>query len=142
MEKYRSDNVIYAVGHKSYKEIAQLYRQHDIFIHMGDHEGLGLGFYESIVCGTPILTIDTPLNNEIIHEGLNGWLVKCDYLPLNDNKEGIVMPASITVADVKEKMLMIIQNYQRDAMYHSTLIDYMKVYPIDQYCEQLRKILQ
>ena len=91
---------------------------------MGDHEGLGLGFYESIACGTPVFTINTPPNNEIIIEGKNGWLVNCDYTPLTDNNEGIVQKAVINVQDLKNKMLDIINTYDRKQMSDSTVKDY------------------
>ena len=48
--------------------------QDDIFIHLGTQEGLGLGFYESLYCGTPILTIDWVPNTELIQHNKNGWI--------------------------------------------------------------------
>lgn len=107
---------------------------------MGDHEGLGLGFYESIVCGTPVMTIDTPPNNEIIKEGINGWLIPCGYTNLTDNKDGITYRATITVPHIKAKMLEIINHYQREMMYQSTIMDYIKRYPVEVYSEQIKKM--
>ena len=140
IDKYRSNNIIFSVGQKSYAEIVTLYKKHDIFIHMGDHEGLGLGFYESIVCGTPVFTIDTPPNNEIIHEKVNGWLVRCDYTPLNDNKEGITLRASLKISDIKAKLHEIITSYNREQMYSSTINDYVYRYPLGSYVEQIRSL--
>jgi glycosyltransferase involved in cell wall biosynthesis len=141
VDKFKSHNIIISVGQKAYKDIVNLYKKHDIFIHMGDHEGLGLGFYESIACGTPVFTIDTPPNNEIIHEGVNGWLVRCIYTPLTDNNQGIVYKALINVNDVKTKLFEIICQYNRDQMYQSTINDYINRYPIDLYSEQVKKML-
>jgi len=140
INKYASDNIIIKVGAKSYKEIAQLYKDHDIFVHMGDHEGLGLGFYESLACGTPVFTIDTPPNNEIIKEGHNGWLVKCDYGKLTDNNEGIVKKAMISSRDIKSKLTQIINGYNRQEMHISTIKDYIKRYPLNNYSEGIRRI--
>lgn len=140
MDKYRSNNIIFSVNQRSYKEIVDLYKKHDIFIHMGDHEGLGLGFYESIVCGTPVFTIDTPPNNEIIHEGVNGWLVKCGYASLNDNKEGITYKATLSISDIKAKLLDIINHYDREQMYQSTVMDYIIRYPIELYSNQIKRM--
>jgi len=140
IERFKSNNITFFDSQKSYKEIVDLYKKHDIFIHMGDHEGLGLGFYESIACGTPVLTIDTPPNNEIIHDGVNGWLVRCTYTPLNDNKEGIVLRASISVPDIKTKLYEIITTYNRENMVQSTIMDYVNRYPINVYSEQIKKI--
>jgi len=141
INKYASNNIIIRVGAKSYKEIAQLYKEHDIFVHMGDHEGLGLGFYESLSCSTPVFTIDTPPNNEIIKEGSNGWLVKCDYTKLIDNNEGIVKKASINTKDIKSKFLQIINSYNRSENYNSTTKDYIKRYPISGYSDGIKKLL-
>ncbi len=138
--KFASSNVIISVGSRSYKEIAQLYKKHDIFVHMGDHEGLGLGLYESIVCGTPVITIDTPPNNEIIKEGRNGWLVPCTYEKLNDNPDGIVRKAVVQARDIKAKMSSIIETYNRKTNHEKTTQDYAMRYPINLYTDQIKKI--
>jgi glycosyltransferase involved in cell wall biosynthesis len=140
LEKYRSHHIIFNVNQKPYRDIVDIYKKHDIFIHMGDHEGLGLGFYESLACGTPVFTIDTPPNNEIIREGINGWVVRCNYVPLTDNNQGIVYKACVEIEDLKNKLLDIINHYQRENMYHSTVADYICRYPIGTYAEQLQKI--
>lgn len=140
IEQYKSSNILFDVGAQSYNNISKLYKTNDIFIHMGDHEGLGLGFYESIVCGTPVMTIDTPPNNEIIRENINGWLVECGYTQLNDNDEGIVYRANITPNNIKNKLLEIISTYNRDKMYKSTINDYINRYPISEYYDQINKI--
>jgi glycosyltransferase involved in cell wall biosynthesis len=140
ISKYVSNNVIIKIGAKSYKKIAQLYKEHDIFVHMGDHEGLGLGFYESLACGTPVFTIDTPPNNEIIKENLNGWLIKCEYVKLNDNIEGIVKKAVISAKNIKNKLAIIINTYNRQELYHSTIKDYIHRYPIDTYSNSIKKL--
>jgi glycosyltransferase involved in cell wall biosynthesis len=140
LDKLKSANIIISVSQKSYKEIVDLYKTHDIFIHMGDHEGLGLGFYESLACGTPVFTIDTPPNNEIIRDGINGWVVRCGYTPLTDNKEGIVQKAAITSGDIKVKLYSIIQSYDRHKMMASTIMDYATRYPISVYSDQIKKM--
>lgn len=142
INRYASREVIIKVGSRTYAEIAKLYREHDIFIHMGDHEGLGLGFYESLASGTPVFTIDTPPNNEIIHEGQNGWLVKCDYDKLTDNNEAISKKAIIHVGSLKEKFMHIINNYNRKQIQESTWTDYQSRYPVSAYLDDLRKIIE
>src|SRR5207302_9422714 len=112
-------------------------------IHLGDHEGLGLGFYEAIAAGTPVLTIDTPPNNEIIREGINGWLIQCDYAQLTDNDEGLVKKAVISVKDLKSKLVYLMQHYacvsDRESMRRSVMMDYLKRYPIHVYTEMIRR---
>ena len=63
--------------HLSYSEILNLYNRNHISIQLSKHEGLGLGFYESCCMGTPVITLDSPPHNEVIHDGKNGWLLSC-----------------------------------------------------------------
>ena len=109
---------------------------------MGDHEGLGLGFYESIACGTPVLTIDTPPNNEIIVEGQNGWLINCEYDQLVDNNQAISKKATISIRSVKEKMLQIINGYSRKNSQEGTMRDYSNRFQINNYLDNWKKILE
>jgi len=74
-----------------YNEILRLYHTYDIHIHMGTHEGLGLGFYEAIQQGCPVLTMNGEPNNEIIIDNKNGWFVDCRQHPMTDNLQGIVL---------------------------------------------------
>ena len=141
INKFKSSNILIRVGARSYAQIAELYKKHDIFIHMGDHEGLGLGFYESIACGTPVLTIDTPPNNEIIKEGLNGWLVSCHFDKLTDNNQAISKKATITVRSIKDKLLQIISSYDRKTWQQCTHKDYLNRFPIDSYYTNWKRIL-
>ena len=69
----------YHIGNLSYKDVINKYLESDITIHLGDHEGLGLGFYESLNCYTPILTLNCYPNCEIIKNNRNGWLIDCQF---------------------------------------------------------------
>lgn len=74
-------------NHLSYKDIMNLYHTHHIAIQVSKHEGLGLGFYEAVSTGTPVLTLNTPPHNEIILDGINGWTIECYYKKMTDNKD-------------------------------------------------------
>ena len=75
---------------------------------MGSHEGLGLGFFESIYCGTPILTMNWTPNNEIIQNYINGWLINCNYEILYDNDNSLINRGTIKEKDLKNKIIEII----------------------------------
>jgi glycosyltransferase involved in cell wall biosynthesis len=107
--KYASSSCAIHIGSKDYKTISGLYRDR-IFIHMGDHEGLGLGFYEAMASGSPVLTIDTPPNNEVIKHGVTGWVIPCTYIDMTDNTDGIVNRATIMVKDIKTGIINIANN--------------------------------
>ena len=71
--------------HLAYEQIIELYYEHHIVIQVSKHEGLGLGFYEALATGTPIITLNTPPHNEIVINEINGWLIECYYKKMNDN---------------------------------------------------------
>lgn len=77
--------------HIPYYEILQFYHENDVCIHMGTHEGLGIGFYEAVQQGCPVLTMDCEPNNEIVINGKNGWTIDCTAHKMTDNTDGIVM---------------------------------------------------
>jgi glycosyltransferase involved in cell wall biosynthesis len=79
----------------NYKNVIQVYLNADITIHLGDHEGLGLGFYESLNCYTPILTLNCYPNCEIIENNKNGWLIDCQFENFTDNNKGLVKKGKI-----------------------------------------------
>lgn len=120
-------NVIYKFN--NYKDIIKLYHKHDVFIHLGGHEGLGLGFYESLACGTPVLTMNCAPNNEIILNNVNGWLIDCYYEEMTDNTDGLVKTGKIEVKDIISKIqyiitctcniLNVIDDYQKRFSYNT-----------------------
>jgi glycosyltransferase involved in cell wall biosynthesis len=110
IDKYRCNNIKYHLNNLSYKLIIDKYFEHDIFIHMGSHEGLGIGFYESIYCGTPILTMDWIPNSEIIIDNENGWLTNCSYSDIHDNDNSLLNKGIINEKILKKKIIEIIEN--------------------------------
>lgn len=75
--------------HLSYTEILNMYNENHISIQISKNEGLGLGFYESCFMNTPVITLNAPPHNEVIHHNNNGWLLPCyfekDEKPENEN---------------------------------------------------------
>jgi FkbM family methyltransferase len=71
-------------------EILDLYEEHDVSIQVSSHEGLGLGFYESISRGTPVLSLDAPPHNEVVLEAQTGWLIPAKPMAMPDNDRSIV----------------------------------------------------
>ena len=118
ISKYKK-HITFIFENKSYYENLQIHRKHDIFIHMGSHEGLGLGFYEAIQSGTPVITIDTTPNNEIIHNNVNGWLINSKKFKLIDNKQSIIYGDIFDENDLKKKVLEIIDNFDEKKMFNN-----------------------
>lgn len=74
----------------SHREILDLYSNHDISIQVSSHEGLGLGFYESLACQTPVISLDQAPHNEVIIDGRSGWLLESKKIELKDNDQAMV----------------------------------------------------
>jgi glycosyltransferase involved in cell wall biosynthesis len=76
-------------------EIADLYLNHDVSIQIPSHEGIGIGFYESISLGTPVVTIDSSPHNEVVVPYRSGWLLPAVPIALPDNPYGVVGAAKL-----------------------------------------------
>jgi glycosyltransferase involved in cell wall biosynthesis len=118
---YNNPNIIVSVQNRSYREIVETTKKHDIVIHVGCHEGCGLGLFEAIACGTPVLTINNPPNNEIIIDGVNGWTVDYSAHNLTDNMYGLTMRSVVKPDALKRKLLEIDRMYNRENMRKSVL---------------------
>jgi len=93
MQKYSTHPSIRIVTqHLSYTDILKLYAETDVCIQVSRHEGLGLGFYEALAMGCPIITLDTPPHNEIVTD-MYGWRIPCTYEPVKENNESIMQAA-------------------------------------------------
>ncbi len=98
-------------NHKmSYTDILKLYSHHHISIQVSSHEGLGIGFYESIAHGVPVISLDTPPHNEIIVNNISGWLLPCTYEPLPDNKDPVIDNALFKIENLTELIIKISKN--------------------------------
>ena len=96
----------------SHAEILNLYAQHHVSIQVGSHEGLGLGFYESLSCGTPVISLDCAPHNEIIINDKTGWLLPIQEIPLPDNDEGLVKAAGFNSCHLTEKIIYLANHPQ------------------------------
>lgn len=86
IRKYESHPRVNLIqDHLKYSEIINFYHTHHVSIQVSKQEGLGLGFYEALSSGTPVITLDTPPHNEIIIHDHNGWVLDCFYKEMTDN---------------------------------------------------------
>lgn len=91
----------------SHRQILDLYASHHISIQVSSHEGLGLGFYESIACGTPVISLDQPPHNEVIREGRSGWLLPSEAFTLTDNNQAMVTGGKVITKYLVEKITLL-----------------------------------
>jgi glycosyltransferase involved in cell wall biosynthesis len=97
-------------NHLTYQEIIDLYHHHHISIQVSKHEGLGLGFYEALATGTPVISLNCPPHNEIIIDQVNGWLIDCQMQEMTDNPDSFIKSAYFDPLALKEKILAIIDS--------------------------------
>jgi glycosyltransferase involved in cell wall biosynthesis len=130
LEPYLSHPKIHIIqDHLSYRAIMDLYQSHQVSIQVSKHEGLGLGFYEALMTGTPVITLNTPPHNEIIREGINGWIVNCYTKPMTDNNDGLIESAYFKISLLAEKIMEIASNPEfLSDIYQKLFFDYLENY--------------
>lgn len=119
------ENIEIIERHLSYTDIINLYLQSHISIQVSKHEGLGIGFYESVSIKTPVITLDTAPHNEIIKDSVNGWIIPCFYKKMTDNKDPNFDSAYFEPKVLAEKMLEIVNDPDFDTNYN-TMISSLK----------------
>ena len=97
----------------SYKDNLSNISKNDIFIHCGGQEGLGLGFYEALYLGLPILTLDWTPNNEIVRNNYNGWLMATKIDRIYENQESLINRAIIDKDIFLDRIKSIIINVDK-----------------------------
>jgi glycosyltransferase involved in cell wall biosynthesis len=103
----------------SREEIQKLYEKHNISIQVSSHEGLGLGFYESISNLCPVISLNGKPHNEIVKEKITGFLVKTKAIQVPDNQESLVNALDFNVKDLRNKIIGIQKNNLRRLLYSS-----------------------
>lgn len=71
-------DLIHYVGSVPYDQLEKSYQYADIFVLTSLSEGMPSVILEAMGCGLPIVASDVGGNNEIVHEGQNGFLISGD----------------------------------------------------------------
>jgi glycosyltransferase involved in cell wall biosynthesis len=98
--------ISYHLGPLPHSDIQTAYRSSDVSIQVASHEGLGLGFYESLAMGTPIISLDLAPHNEVVRPGVSGWLVPTQPAPLA-HPQGLVPGGYFNAHDLADVILRI-----------------------------------
>jgi FkbM family methyltransferase len=88
-------------------EILDLYESHDVSIQVPSHEGLGLGFYEATSRCTPIISLDAAPHDEVVSEGVTGWLLPAQPVPVVDNERSIVSSWRFDTAVLTDRIVSL-----------------------------------
>lgn len=77
-EQLHVSDLIRYVGMVPYDQLEKSYQYADIFVLTSLSEGMPSVILEAMGCGLPIIASDVGGNNEIVHEGENGYLITGD----------------------------------------------------------------
>ncbi len=77
-EKLQVSDLIRYVGMVPYDQLEKSYQYADIFVLTSLSEGMPSVILEAMGCGLPVLASNVGGNNEIVHEGENGFLITGD----------------------------------------------------------------
>lgn len=78
------------VGNLTCDEVRELYEHADATLMPSKHEGLGMGFWEALCVGCPVVTCDVAPHNEIVRHGHSGWLLPGREQALRENPMSFV----------------------------------------------------
>lgn len=73
-EKYRTENVLF-LGKKTGELLSALYASADVFVFPSKNDTFGLTQLEAIASGTPVLAYKNTASDDIIEDGVTGYLV-------------------------------------------------------------------
>lgn len=77
-EELGVSDLIHYVGTVPYDQLEKAYQYADIFVLTSLSEGMPSVILEAMGCGLPVVASDVGGNNELVEEGVNGYLIKGD----------------------------------------------------------------
>jgi len=142
LKKQCSQNIRILEENLSYTEIKKLYEEHDVTIQVSKHEGLGLGFFESIAAGIPVISLNVEPHNEIIKEGVNGWLLHAHDIQMTDNSDSLLTSSSFDVLDMVSLLKHISNNVKEvNKMKSTTKVDFLQRYKCSDFTQKFLELI-
>ncbi|HSX25301.1 MAG TPA: glycosyltransferase family 4 protein [Candidatus Andersenbacteria bacterium] len=90
-EELGVSDLIRYVGMVPYDQLEKSYQYADIFVLTSLSEGMPSVILEAMGCGLPIIASNVGGNNEIVHEGQNGYLITGDAVDILAEKLSILI---------------------------------------------------
>ena len=120
--------------------ILDYYRQCDMVIQVSTHEGLGLGFYEALEMGKPLLTLNTLLYRDIAGDA--ALYIPATYVKNIENTEAIVPSYQFNVEDLTNAIRNVcawdIHDWEQ---IHLGVKTQQQKYSVSVFCNELCKTL-
>jgi UDP-glucose:(heptosyl)LPS alpha-1,3-glucosyltransferase len=114
------ENKVFFAG--AQKEVARFYHAADAFVLPSFHEGSSLALLEAMACGLPVLVTDTGGAEELVRDGVNGFVVpappRIDDLEKNLRK---ILDKKERLADMGAESLAVAQNYTWERITEMTM---------------------
>lgn len=133
----------------NYAEIEQLYTHRcDVVVQVSKHEGLGIGFFEALAHGKPVITLDTPPHNEVIKSGVNGFLVPVSELrqstenPVSPMKSAFFRTEDLLNCVVNEVYPTMTNMKKRVALEQSLAADYATRFSVNRFAQRFAQALR
>lgn len=111
--------------HQSGEEINNQYLQSHVVIQVSHHEGLGLGFFEAVSKGLPVITLAAFPHKEIIIHEKNGYVLPCTYRTMHDNNDALYESAHFEISDLAKAIVKMVTDRQfLNSLFEKTEEDY------------------
>jgi glycosyltransferase involved in cell wall biosynthesis len=94
----------------THEQVDELYRENDVNIMISSQEGLSIPLYEANFKGLPSITLKALPHSEIIVEGINGYLVDCDFTEMKNNPQSFFGQANVCIPKLTEMFSNINRN--------------------------------
>lgn len=98
---------IFFLGHVD--AVADFYKMADIYVLSSDNEGFGLALIEAMACGLSCIATKCTGPNEILQDGINGYLVEKNSEAIREALSKILRQTSFELSSMKNKAIQFVQ---------------------------------
>ena len=108
-------------------ELIKKYLDSDLYVNLSRIESFGLTFIESMAAETPIITFETKGANELIFNGVNGFVIKDNNLDIMAETIYDISKNTYLIKSLKPNLLKIIEKFDLNLVTNKFLNVYNSV---------------
>jgi L-malate glycosyltransferase len=117
-------NKVAFLGRISHNETLKYYREADVFVLPSFNEGMSNAMLEALSCGLPIIATHTGGTEELVREGVNGFVVK----EKNSRDLADKIKKIASDEDLRQKMAQESRNLAMEFSWKNVAQKYFKIY--------------
>lgn len=117
-------NNIRLLGYLSIQNLARLYSNADVYVHLSREDTFGKVIVEALACGTPVVTYDSTVYREIVKERFLGMCVETGNL---DKMAEAIRTVSETRPDRKKLTAYVEEHFSKEKLISDTIDFYQKI---------------